>query len=113
MGGGASDFVERGIRRAPGLLGWLTGLSGNISNSIERSIDRVPDMLERMTEGVVSLSAWVEKATFTGVHVSMPQASGALGRAMTKTEEIIGRPVVIGGIIIVSLSAILIRALWF
>jgi NADH-quinone oxidoreductase subunit L len=113
VGGGASDFVERGIRRAPGLLGWLTGLSGNISNSIERSIDRVPDMLERMTEGVVSLSAWVEKATFTGVHVSMPQASGALGRAMTKTEEVIGRPVVIGGIIIVSLSAILIRALWF
>jgi hypothetical protein len=32
---------------------------------------------------------------------------------MTKTEEVIGRPVVIGGIIIVSLSAILIRALWF
>jgi len=112
VSGGASDFVERGIRRAPGVLGWLTGLSGSISNSMERGVDRIPDMLERLTEGVVSLSVWVENATFTGVHVSMPQASGFLGRAMTKTEEVIGRPVVIGGIILVSLSAILVRAMW-
>ncbi|MGH3088671.1 MAG: NADH-quinone oxidoreductase subunit L [Rubrobacteraceae bacterium] len=113
VGGDASDWVERGVRRAPGALGWIAGLSGRISTGIERGIDRMPDGLEKMTEVVVSVSAWIEKATFTGVHVSMPQASGALGRAMTKTEEVIGRPAVIGSIVIVSLSAVLIRTLWF
>ncbi len=113
VSGDASGFVERGVRRAPGILGWLTGLSGSVSTRIEKGIDRAPDILERMTEALVTVSAWVEKVTFTGVHVSMPQAGGMLGRAMTRTEEVIGRPVVIGAVIMVSLAAVLIGTLWF
>jgi NADH-quinone oxidoreductase subunit L len=112
VGGDASDFIERGIRRAPGVLGWLAGLSGSISTFIERGIDRAPNLLDKLTEAIVAVSAWVEKITFTGVHVGMPGASGGIGRILTRTEEVIGRPVVIGSIVMVSLAAVLMGALW-
>jgi len=111
--GDASGWMERSIARAPGFLGWLTLVSGRISTRVERGVDRMPDVADWLTELLVRFSAWVEKITFTGVHVSMPRAGGTLGRAMTRTEEIIGRPVVTGSILIVSLAALLIKTLWF
>ncbi len=73
----------------------------------------MPDVADWLTELLVRFSAWVEKITFTGVHVGVPQAGGVLGRTLTRTEEIIGRPAVIGSIFIVSIIALLIRTLWF
>ncbi|MDP9437661.1 MAG: NADH-quinone oxidoreductase subunit L [Actinomycetota bacterium] len=111
--GDTSSWIERGIGRAPGVLGWLTLVSGRISTRVERGVDRMPDVADWLTELLVRFSAWVEKITFTGVHVGVPQAGGVLGRALIKTEEIISRPVVIGSIFIVSFAALLIRTLWF
>ena len=111
--GDASEWVERGVGRAPGVLGRLTRLSGEVSTLVERGVDRMPDVVDWLTELIASFSAWVEKLTFTGVHVGVPQAGGLLGRALTRTEEVIGRPPIIGSIFIVSIIALLIRTLWF
>ncbi len=113
VSGDTLSWVERGVGRAPSVLGGLTQLSGNISTWVERTVDRMPDAVDWLTELVARFSAWVEKLTFSGVHVGVPQAGGLLGRALTRTEETIGRPLVIGSLLIVSLAALLIRTLWF
>ena len=113
VSGDTSSWVERGVGRAPGVLGSLTQLSGNISTWVERAVDRMPDAVDWLTELVARFSAWVEKLTFSGVHVGVPQAGGLLGRALTRTEQTIGRPVVIGSLLVVSLAALLTRTLWF
>ena len=113
VSGNTSSWVERGVGRAPGVLGSLTQLSGNISTWVERTVDRMPDVVDWLTELVARFSAWVENITFSGVHVSVPQAGGLLGRALTRTEQTIGRPVVVGSLLVVSLAALLIRSLWF
>jgi len=43
--------------------------------------------------------------------VGVPKASHGIGRILSRTEEILGRPIVIGSILLLSLVAVMVSAL--
>jgi len=114
VSGNVSGWVEReGIGRASGAIGWLTALIAAVATSIERGvIDRAERVTVWLGEATARISAQAEGRIFqTGIHVGVPRASHGLGRVLTRTEEILGRPAVIGSILLLSLIGVLVNAL--
>ncbi|MEJ7802588.1 MAG: hypothetical protein WKH68_04360, partial [Candidatus Limnocylindria bacterium] len=114
VSGNVSGWVEReGIGRASGAIGWLTALIAAVATSIERGvIDRAERVTVWLGEATARISAQAEGRIFqTGIHVGVPRASHGLGRVLTRTEAILGRPAVIGSILLLSLIGVLVNAL--
>jgi len=84
----------------------------SISTWVERGIIVGAERLVAwLTEAIADLSARAERLIFhTGVNVGVPWAGSLLGRVLTRTEEALGRPLVIGSILLVSLVALMVRA---
>jgi len=111
--GDTTGWVEReGIGHVTGAVGWLTGVFASISTWVEREIIVGAERLVAwLTEAIAALSARAERLIFhTGVNVGVPWAGSLLGRVLTRTEEALGRPLVIGSILLVSLVALMVRA---
>lgn len=109
-----SGWIEReGVGHVSGALGWLTGLFANVSAWVERAIiNRGEDLVATLTHASAGLSHRLERSVFhTGIHVGVPQASGRVGRFLNTTEEILGRPVVIGSLVVLSFVALLLTTL--
>jgi hypothetical protein len=108
-----SGWVEReGIGHVSGGVGWLTGAISAMATTIERRlIDRGERVVVWLTDVTADLSAHTERLLFqTGIHVGVPRAGHGFGRILTRTEEILGRPAVIGSILIVSIIGVVAKA---
>jgi len=106
-------FEKRVIGRTENLFGRLTELAAGISGWFEkRVIGRVEDMSSSLTELAAAVSAGVEDLVFQkGVQGGIPIAGQLLGRVLTRTEELLGHPLVIGLIFLFSIIALLVGAL--
>jgi len=114
VSGNLTGWVEReGIGRASGAIGWLAMVIAGMATSIESGIiDRAERLVAWLTEATAHLSAETERRLFhTGIHVGVPKASHGVGRILSRTEEILGRPIVIGSILLLSLVAVMVSAL--
>jgi len=114
VSGNVTGWVERqGIGRVSGGLGWITAAIAGISASIERGIvDRAERVVVWLTETIAHLSERFEDRVFrSGVHVGVPQASHGVGRVLTRAEDFLGQPVVIGTIALIALIAVMVAAL--
>ena len=139
VGASAASSFELGIlRRAGGLPGLLTRwaaaaaqwievtalgrLIADFSQAADRGarfsarseheVDRVSGLIPAITERVAQLSAALEQAVFhRGVHVGLPRAGAAAARMLITTEEVLGRPLVFAGLILVSLFLASVSAL--
>lgn len=109
----AGGWIEReGIGRVSGALDWLAGLAGNVTAWVERSIvNRGEDLVGSLTHGIAVLAVRVERSVFhIGVHVGVPQATGRVGRVLNATEGVLGKPMVIGGLVLLSFAVVLLVA---
>ncbi len=114
LSGDLTGWVEReGVGRVSGAIGWLTAAIAGVATLIERGVvDRAERVVVWLTETTAHLSDRMERLVFhTGLHVGVPRAGHGMGRILTRTEEILGRPVVIGAILLVSLIGVLVSAL--
>jgi NADH-quinone oxidoreductase subunit L len=114
VSGNVTGWVERqGIGRVSGGVGWITAAIAGISASIERGIvDRAERVVVWLTETIAHLSERFEDRVFrSGVHVGVPQASHGVGRVLTRAEDFLGQPVVIGTIALIALIAVMVAAL--
>jgi NADH-quinone oxidoreductase subunit L len=127
--GGTENLFGRLMELAAGISGWfeqrviggvtenlfgrLTELAAGISGWFEqRVIGGVEDMFSRLTELAAAVSARVENLVFQkGVHGGVPAAGQLLGRVLTRTEDLLGNPLVIGLIFLFSIIALLVGAL--
>ena len=108
--------VERDvIRRATGgLAGGLVNLLARLTGWIETAfVGRGERVVDRLGQAFVHVSASVERRVFQeGIHLGVPRAGDVLGRVLTRTEERLGHPVVIGSILAVSLLALIVGTTW-
>ncbi len=114
MSADTGGWIEReGIGHVSGAFGWLTGLFASVSGWVEREIiNRGEDLVGTLTHATAELSHRVERSVFhTGIHVGVPQASGRVGRFLNRTEDILGRPAVIGSLVFLSFVALLLTTL--
>jgi len=114
ISGDLTGWVERqGIGRVSGAIGWLTAAIAGISAAIERGIiDRAERIVVWLTETTAHFSDRIEDRVFrAGIHVGVPRASHGLGRVLTRTEDFLGQPGVIGSIALVALIAVMVAAL--
>ena len=110
------ERVERDvIRRATGgLAGGLVHLLARLTGWIETAfVGRGERVLDRLGQAFVHVSASVERRVFQeGIHLGVPRAGDVLGRVLTRTEERLGHPAVIGSILFVALLALLVGTAW-
>jgi NADH-quinone oxidoreductase subunit L len=100
--GGTENFFDR-------LLDLLSGASAWFE---QRVIGRVEDLFGSVTEWAAAISHGVETLVFQkGVQGGVPVAGQLLGRFLTRTEELLGNPLVIGLIFLFSIIALLVGAL--
>jgi len=107
----ASRWVEQeSVGGTENLFGRLMELAAGISGWFEqRVIGGVEDMFSRLTELAAAVSARVENLVFQkGVHGGVPAAGQLLGRVLTRTEDLLGNPLVIGLIFLFSIIALLV-----
>jgi hypothetical protein len=114
LSGDAAGWVEReGIGRVSGALGWSTRVSGDIAGWVERGIiGRAERFLVWLNETIAGLSSQTERHVFhTGVHVGVPRITHGLGRILNRTEETLGRPLVIGSILLIAVLSVMVGTL--
>ena len=113
MSGASGWFEKRVIGSTENLFGRLTQLASEISAWFEKHlVGRVEDMFSSLTKVTAAVSAGVENIVFQkGVQRGFPIAGHLLGRVLTRTEEILGHPLVIGLIFLFSIIALLVGAL--
>jgi len=107
-------WIEReGVGRVGGAFSWLARVIGSLTAWVEREIiNGGEDLVSSLTRGIAGLSARVERSVFqTGVHIGVPKATDRIGRFLNATEEILGRPVVIGSLVFLSFVALLLTTL--
>ncbi|MBA3428726.1 MAG: hypothetical protein H0U07_09170, partial [Actinobacteria bacterium] len=108
--------VERDvIRRATGdLAGGLVHVLARFTGWIETAfVGRGERVVDRLGQAFVHVSASVERRVFQeGIHLGVPRAGDVLGRVLTRTEERLGHPAVIGSILFVALLALLVGTAW-
>ena len=103
------------IRRATGTLAAsLVGRLGDISGWVERfAVGGAERLLDRLSQALVRASATAERLVFQeGIHLGVPRLSGVLGRFLTRTEERLGHPLVVGSIALVWLLVVLVGVAW-
>jgi hypothetical protein len=113
VSGASGWFENRVIGRTENVFGRLTEAAADISGWFEkRVIGRVEEMFSSLTELAASVSASVENVVFQkGVQGGVPIIGHLLGRVLTRTEEVLGHPLVIGLIFLISIIALLVGAL--
>ena len=111
---GVSDrFEKQVIGSTESLFGKLMDLAAGVSGWFEKQvIGRVENLFGSLTELAAAVSAGVENLVFQkGVQGGIPIAGQLLGRVLTRTEELLGHPLVIGLIFLFSIIALLVGAL--
>lgn len=107
-----SAGVEKHIIGGGGISGVAkaTEVGAGVATQMEMPMDRgIHGGITELNEIVAALTAWVEKTIFdTGVNKGIPLVTGAFGRALFQTEEILARPAVTGTILVASVAAVLV-----
>lgn len=107
-----SASVEKHVIGGGGISGVAkaTEVGAGVATQMEVPMDRgIHGGMTELNEIVAALTAWVEKTIFdTGVNKGMPLVTGAFGRALFQTEEILARPAVTGTILVASVAAVLV-----
>ena len=112
-----SGWVEREvIGHATGVLGGVANVAAAFSAWMERNVFGIAGAqrgvfdrgLGKITELTAAFAHWVERHVFDrGVHTGMPLASGVVGRALVRMEEVIGHPLMTGSLLVASVVALL------
>jgi len=113
MSGVSDRFEKQVIGSTESLFGKLMDLAAGVSGWFEKQvIGRVENLFGSLTELAAAVSAGVENLVFQkGVQGGIPIAGQLLGRVLTRTEELLGHPLVIGLIFLFSIIALLVGAL--
>jgi len=110
-----SNWIETTVlrRAAGGLAGGTVGMISGASGWFEkRVIGSAENLFGKLTELAAGISAGVENLVFQkGIQGGIPIAGQLLGRVLTRTEELLGHPLVIGLIFLFSIIALLVGAL--
>ena len=106
-------FEKRVIGSTENLFGKLTELAADISGWFEKQVvGRAENMFGSLTELAAAVSAGVENVVFQkGIEGGIPMAGQWLGRLLTRTEALLGHPLVVALIFLLSIIALLLGAL--
>jgi hypothetical protein len=106
-------FEKRVIGSTENLFGKLTELAADISGWFEKQVvGRAENMFGSLTELAAAMSAGVENVVFQkGIEGGIPMAGEWLGRLLTRTEALLGHPLVVALIFLLSIIALLLGAL--
>ena len=106
-------FEKQVIGSTESLFGKLMDLAAGVSGWFEkRVIGSAENLFGKLTELAAGISAGVETLVFQkGIQGGIPIAGQLLGRVLTRTEELLGHPLVIGLIFLFSIIALLVGAL--
>jgi len=112
----ATGWVETEVERhSPGGgAGRLIGTVSGVSTWFEKAIiERSSDLVNHLAELVARISAAFERIVFqSGIHVELPRASSRFAGVLIRTEELLGKRLVIGLIVAAWLLALVAELLW-
>ena len=106
----SSGYVEeRFVAEGAGVVGAVTAYTSRASALFEKDvIAQGQGLIGTITDGAAAISSWVEYNIFdTGINSGVPRTGGALGAALYRFEDYLGRPMVIGTVVLVSLFGLL------
>ena len=106
----SSGYVEeRFVAEGAGMIGAATAYAARASALFEKDvIAQGQGLIGTIADGAAAVSAWVEYNIFdTGINAGVPRTGGALGTALYRLEDYLGRPMVIGTVVLASLFGLL------
>ena len=105
-----SGLVEQpGGADGSGFIGAITTYAAQSSALFEKSvIAQGQGLIGSATDGAAVISGWVEHNIFdVGINKGVSQTGGALGSILYEIEELLGRPLVVGTLVLAAISGLL------
>ena len=102
-------FEKDVIAQGQGLIGIATNFASRSSALFEKDvIAQGQGLIGIATDGAAAVSGWVEHNIFdVGVNQGVSQTGGALGAILYEIEELLGRPLVVGTLVLIAISGLL------
>ena len=107
---GSAGWIERDVvARAPGFAGSIATAASGFSSSVETNlVGSASGVMGSITAFASFLSHWVEYNVFdTAVNRGVVGTSSGLGDVLNATEELMGRPIVVGAVLLACLAFVM------